>query len=86
MNIPFLGFILILNLLLVSCVNDRSVELPVTGKTMMLSEFRSDNEITRFEYNQDSSLSKIFFQKTLYQKIKMLPTPLSNYPIRDWMN
>lgn len=56
-----LGFILLTCFFLPSCSNDPSVELPVSGKKMLLAEFKSDNDVTRFEYNPDSSLNKIFF-------------------------
>ena len=60
-NFAILAVILSFSFFFQSCSNDPSVELPVSGKKMLLSEFKSDNEITRFEYNPDSSLNKIFF-------------------------
>lgn len=44
-----------------SCFKDPSVELPKKPPTLFLSEFKSDDEVTRFEYNSDSSLKMIFF-------------------------
>ncbi len=58
---PLMGLILVLLFLLGGCFKDPIGELPVNSKTLLLTEFKSDNEITRFEYNADSSISKLFF-------------------------
>ena len=62
MKFPLMGLGLIILFFISSCANDPSVELPVNRK-LLLTEFKSDNEITRFEYNSDSSLSKLFFNE-----------------------
>lgn len=59
MKFPLMGLIILF--FLSACSNDPSVELPINGKQLLLAEFKSDDEITRFEYNIDSSLSKLFF-------------------------
>jgi hypothetical protein len=59
MKLPLMGLIILF--FISSCSNDPSVELPINGKPLLLTEFKSDDEITRFEYNTDSSVSKIFF-------------------------
>lgn len=63
MKFPFMGLGLISLFFLTACSKDPSVELPVNGKHLLLAEFKSDNEITRFEYNADSSVNKLFFTK-----------------------
>lgn len=63
MKFPLMGLGLISLFFLSACSNDPSVELPVNGRPMLLTEFKSDNEVTRFEYNSDSSLSKLFFNE-----------------------
>ncbi len=60
---PLMGLGLIILFFISSCSNDPSVELPVNGRPMLLTEFKSDNEVTRFEYNSDSSLNKLFFNE-----------------------
>jgi|GEM_PF-2984602 len=63
MKFPLMGLGLIILFFISSCLNEPSVELPVNGKPLLLTEFKSDDEITRFEYNSDSSVNKIFFTK-----------------------
>ncbi len=61
MKFPLMGLGLIALFFISACSNNPSFELPVNGKQLLLTEFKSDNEVTRFEYNSDSSVNKIFF-------------------------
>jgi hypothetical protein len=63
MKFPLIGLGLTFLLFMSACSNNQSAELPVNGKRLLLAEIKSDNEITRFEYNADSSVSKIFFSE-----------------------
>lgn len=46
---------------LTACTKEPSVELIPNQKPLLLTEFKSNNDITKFEYNADSSLNKLFF-------------------------
>lgn len=61
--IYLLGLGAIFSFLFTSCGKEPSVENPQGNKLVQLAEFKSDDEITRFEYNSDSSLSKIIFSE-----------------------
>ncbi|MBA4257810.1 MAG: hypothetical protein C0446_01505 [Chitinophaga sp.] len=60
MKSHFLGLIIFL-FSLTACTKEPSVELIPSNKPLLLSEFKSDNDITRFDYNTDSTLNKLFF-------------------------
>jgi len=48
-EVSFNGLGLIILFFISSCSNDPSVELPINGKPLLLTEFKSDDEITSFE-------------------------------------